>query len=145
MKYAKMAHQKADDGQLAIANIKHGVLVEWALQPPMLQTLRPIEILITTIHSVFPPKFGCTGHDYFAKWSAVTLDEVTHGASMGNRADDEKLKKAIRKLRFFLHPDKLPRDLSAEQTFMCKMLWDITSDAWEEHKKKEEDLGWIRG
>ena len=141
MKYAKMANQTEDDGQKTIGTIKHGVLVEWALQPPTLQTLRPIEILITTIHGVFPPKFGCPGHEYFGKWSPVKIEEVTDS----NRPDDEKLKKTIRKLRFFLHPDKLPRDLSPEQSFMCKMLWDITSDAWEEHKKKEEDLGWIRG
>jgi hypothetical protein len=40
-------------------------------------------------------------------------------------------RKAVRKTKFFLHPDKLPKDLSTEQTFVCKMLWDIVADAWE--------------
>ena len=62
----------------------------------------------------------------------------------GGRPSDEKLKKAVRKLRFFLHPDKLPKDLNNEQSFMVKMLWDITSDAWEEFHKKNEDLDWIK-
>jgi hypothetical protein len=139
MKYAKMAQQN-DDGA-AIWNIKHGILVQWALLPPMMQVLRPIEDLLTTIHKVFPPQFGVPGHEYFTKWTAVSHSEITQN----NRIDDAKLKKAMRKLRFFLHPDKLPRDLSKEQTFMCKMLWDIISDAEAEHKKKEEELGWIRG
>jgi hypothetical protein len=54
------------------------------------------------------------------------------------------LKKAVKKLRFFLHPDKLPKDLNEEQTFMCKMLWDIANDAWEEHNKRKEELDWMR-
>jgi hypothetical protein len=142
MKYARMAHQSDDDSQMTLHAIKHGVLVHWALQPPTLQMLRPIEMLITSIHTVFPPKFGVPGHEHFTKWSAVTIEEVCQGPG---RPDDEKLKKVVRKLRFFLHPDKLPRDFSKEQEYMCKMLWDITSDAWEEHKRKEEELGWIRG
>ena len=121
--------------------IKHGVLVEWALQPPQLQVLRPIEVLISSIHTVFPPKFGIKGHEYYSRWNAVSLTDVTDA---GHRPDDDKLKKVVRKLRFFLHPDKLPKDLSTDQTFICKLLWDITNDAWEEHKKREEDLGWMR-
>lgn len=137
-----MANQTDDGGQASIQHIKHGILVEWALLPPMMQILRPIDTLITTIHTVFPPKLNCPGHEYFSKWTPITRDEIF---SSPGRPDDEKLKKCIRKLRFFLHPDKLPRDFTPEQVFICKMLWDITSDAWEEHKKKEEDLGWIRG
>jgi len=135
-KYARMAAQTDDDSQLSIHHIKHGVLVQWALQPPNLQILRPIEVLISSVHTVFPPKFGVPGHEYFGKWTPVTPAEVNAG--------DEKIKKAVKKLRFFLHPDKLPRDLNTEQRFMCKMLWDITSDAYDEHKKKEEDLSWIK-
>lgn len=142
MKYAKMAQQA--EGGNSIMVIKHGLLIHWALMPPMLQVLRPIEDLITSIHTVFPPIFGVPGHEYFTRWTAVNYDEISHGRSMGNRPDDAKLKKVMRKLRFFLHPDKLPKDLSTEQTFMCKMLWDVVSDAEAEHKKKEEELGWIR-
>lgn len=103
--------------------------------------LRPIDILITTIHNVFPPAFGVPEHEYFKKWKAVHREALL---GPGLRPDEEKLKKSVRKLRFFLHPDKLPRDLNDEQQFMCKMLWDVTSDAWEEFEKHKEELDWIR-
>jgi hypothetical protein len=61
-----------------------------------------------------------------------------------NHPVEEKLKKGVRKLRFFLHPDKLPRGLNGEQKFICKIFWDITSDAWDEFEKHKEELDWIR-
>jgi len=45
-------------------------------------------------------------------------------------------------MKVFLHPDKLPRDFSEDQYFICKMLWDIISDAWEELKTSNEQLDW---
>lgn len=39
---------------------------------------------------------------------------------------------AIRKMKFFLHPDKLPRDFTDKQLLLCKVLWDVTSDAEEQ-------------
>ena len=139
-----MATQSQDTGQVTTQGIKHNVLVQWALQPPTLQVLRPIEILITSIHTVFPPKFGVQGHDYFAKWKAVGMNDVTLGPNMGNRPDNDKLKKAMKKLKFFLHPDKLPKDFSEEQKFVCDLLWHVTQDALKEHESREEDLGWVR-
>jgi hypothetical protein len=140
MKYAKMAGESGDGMQMTIQRIRHGILVEWALQPPAMQSLRPIHHLISSIHTVFPPKFGVPLHEHFQKWTIVTLPELMSGA----QPDDEKLKKVVRKLRLWLHPDKLPREFSEEHQFMCKMLWDITSDAFEDHKKREEELGWMR-
>lgn len=105
--------------------------------------LRPIDGLITTIHKVFPPALGVAGHEYFTKWTPIATAEIAAGAS--RLPDEEKLKKAVRKLRFFLHPDKLPRDLNEEQKFMTKMLWDVTSDAWDEFQKNREDLDWVTG
>jgi hypothetical protein len=140
LKYAKMASQTVDGAQRSLQLIKHGILVEWALQPPAMQILRPIEVLITTVHTVFPPKYGVPGHDHFNKWTVVTLPEVLSGT----QPDCEKLSKVVRKLRFILHPDKLPREFDEGQIYMCKMLWDIVSDAFEDHKKKEEELSWMR-
>ncbi len=134
-----MAQQTEGDD---LAKIKHEILLRWALQPPTMQTLRPIDMLVTTIHGVFPPALGVVGHEYFTRWKPVTPADI--GASVGSTADSEKLNKVIKKIRFFLHPDKLPRDLNSEQQFMCKMLWDITSDAWEEFQKRNEELDWIR-
>jgi hypothetical protein len=140
-KYAKMANQSTDDGQATITKIKHGILIQWALQPPQLQMLRPIAALITTIHTVFPPSLGVSGHDYFKKWKPIVRNDI---ACVAGLPDEDKLKKSVRKIRFFLHPDKLPHNLNEEQKFMVKMLWDITSDAWEEYQKHAEDLDWVK-
>mmetsp|Transcript_14828 Transcript_14828/g.36273 ORF Transcript_14828/g.36273 Transcript_14828/m.36273 type:complete len:1323 (-) Transcript_14828:1454-5422(-) len=139
-KYAKMANQSEDEGQAVITRIKHDILIHWALQPPQLQMLRPIDGLVTSIHTVFPPALGVSGHEYFSKWKPFTPADLkgTNGLP-----DGEKLKKSVRKIRFFLHPDKIPRDLNDEQAFMVKMLWDVTSDAWEEYQKQSEQLDWI--
>mmetsp|Transcript_3347 Transcript_3347/g.5109 ORF Transcript_3347/g.5109 Transcript_3347/m.5109 type:complete len:696 (-) Transcript_3347:79-2166(-) len=142
LKYTKMAEESGQGGEEKITAIKRNILVHWALQPPTLQHLRPITDLITNIHSVFPPAFGVNGHEYFKKWKALSKEDLTPVGA--GSADDEKLKKTVRKLRFFLHPDKLPRDLDEEQAFTCKMLWDISSDAWEEYKKRHEELDWIQ-
>lgn len=140
-KYAKMASQSEDDdGQAAITKIKHSILIQWALQPPQLQVLRPIAALVTTIHTVFPPALGVKGHEYFKKWKPITREDL---AGANGLPDEAKLKKSVRKIRFFLHPDKLPHDLDEEQKFTVKMLWDITNDSWEEYQKHKEDLDWV--
>lgn len=56
----KMVAQDDGDGQAgSMSAIKRNILVHhWALQPPMLQRLRPIDVLISTIHTIFPPMFG---------------------------------------------------------------------------------------
>lgn len=136
-----MANQNEEDGQAAITRIKHDILIHWALQPPQLQMLRPIDVMVTTIHTVFPPALKVPAHDYFQKWKPIGRPDVSNNAGL---VDEEKLKKSVRKIRFFLHPDKLPKDLNPEQAFMVKMLWDITSDAWEEFQKRKEDLDWIK-
>eukprot|EP00531_Pseudo-nitzschia_arenysensis_P017163 CAMPEP_0116156946 /NCGR_PEP_ID=MMETSP0329-20121206/23091_1 /TAXON_ID=697910 /ORGANISM="Pseudo-nitzschia arenysensis, Strain B593" /LENGTH=1122 /DNA_ID=CAMNT_0003654039 /DNA_START=179 /DNA_END=3547 /DNA_ORIENTATION=- len=139
-KYAKMASQSDDDGQAAITKIKHSILIQWALQPPQLQMLRPIAALVTTIHTVYPPALGVKGHEYFKKWKPISREEL---AGANGLPEEAKLKKAVRKIRFFLHPDKLPHDLDEEQKFTVKMLWDITNDSWEEYQKHKEDLDWV--
>ena len=53
------------------------------------------------------------------------------------------LKRKLRSSVLFLHPDKLPKDLTPDQFFMVRMLWDITSDALEVLKNQKEELNWI--
>jgi hypothetical protein len=136
---------KDDEAQSASTlKIKRNILIHWALQPPNLNVLRPIDQLITTIHTALPGAYGVPTHDYFSKFTPISRHEISN-PSMGNHPDETKLKKAVRKVRVFLHPDKLPRDLSADQSFMARMLWDITSDSWEEFLKHKDELDWIRG
>ncbi|KAL3795641.1 hypothetical protein HJC23_002048 [Cyclotella cryptica] len=142
---AKYMEDKTDELQSATTlQIKRNILIHWALQPPNLNVLRPIDQLVTTIHTAMPPAYGVSAHDYFAKFTPITRQELFTNDSMGNHPDETKLKKAVRKVRVFLHPDKLPRDLSADQSFMARMLWDITSDSWEEFLKHKDELDWIR-
>ena len=103
-------------------------MIAWALQPPAYQILRPIEVLLTTMHTVFP-----SDHKYFSTWTPIT-----------DVSQENQLKKAVRKIRFLLHSDKLPKDLTEEQLYVCKLLWDVTNDAWEQHIKSEEELDWIK-
>ena len=124
------ASKPADDNvqEEAFTNIQRNVMTTWALQPPGFQTLRPIHVLVTTIQNVFP-----TNHKYFVKWTPI--------ADVSN---DKKLKKAVRKIRVFLHPDKLPKDMNDEQLFVCKLLWDVTNDAWEHYNKATDELDWTK-
>jgi hypothetical protein len=117
----------ANAGQDSIATIKKSLMTSWALQPPMFQTLRAVDELVSTIHLAFPPAFGVAHHAYFSKWKPITRESLMQSGV----PDKEKLNRAMRKMRFFLHPDKLPKDLDEKQTFLCKTLWDVASDGWE--------------
>ena len=134
-----MAAQNEDDEQSILTDLKRKVIVNWALQPPEMQGLRSIDQLLKTIQTVFPPANNLPAHPYFDGWKPITDIDVRDGRAL----DEKKLSKAVRKLRFFLHPDKLPRDLSDDQQFVCKLLWDITNDAFEDYKKALEDLDWM--
>ena len=140
MKYKQMVQQAQDEASATTA-LKRNILLHWALLPPAMQILRSIDLLLCSIHSVFPPAFGVASHSYFGGFQSIVRSDVTN---VTGALDKEKLNKAVRKVRFFLHPDKLPRDLNEEQQFMCKLLWDVTNDAWEDYKKSQEELDWVK-
>ena len=147
-KYAKvMANNQGDDStgndQATITTIKRNILITWALVPPQYNMLRTIDQLLTSIQTVFPPFSNVASHEYFAKWKIIRREEFCLSSTMGNSPDEVKLKKGVRKLRVLLHPDRLPREFDAKQTFVCKMLWDVTNDAYEEFLKQKDDLDWI--
>jgi hypothetical protein len=144
-KYAKMAQEEdeeADEDLRVQSRIKHELLLQWALDPPYFQTLRPIHVLMSMIHQALPPRFGIKPHEYFAKWKPLELTDVTDEL---NKPDENKVKKVVKKLRFFLHPDKLPRDLDKEQAFVCRILWDVVSDAEAEFVQKMEVMNDVFG
>jgi hypothetical protein len=146
-----------------MTELKRNILLHWALQPPTYQTLKPIAELLCSIQTVFPPAFGVGGHAYFDGWQTITESQLlllknssssdnnnsnnnnnnNNNNNSNNSNGGEAIKKAVRKLRFFLHPDKLPRDLTEAQAFTCKLLWDVTNDAFEENKTSLETLDWI--
>jgi len=142
--FKKYMNETSEEQQaVAITAIKRNVLITWALQPPMLQTLRPIDQLILSIHQVLPPAFGLPSHEYFSKFKPFVKQDIQISDVMTG-VSEEKLKKAVRRVRVFLHPDRLPKELNSEQQFLCKMLWDVTSDGWEVFCTKNEELDWVK-
>ena len=131
--------EQNDDDPSIYTELKRTVIVSWALRPDR-QGLKPVNELLRSIQTVFPPANNVPAHSYFEGWQEIKHQDllVASGA-----LDEKKLSKAVRKLRFFLHPDKLPRDLTEEHHFMCKLLWDVTNDAWEDYKKMKEELDWM--
>ncbi len=142
-----MANNQEGDGsgddQAAITTIKRNILISWALVPPQYNMLRPIDQLLTTIQNVLPPFGNVAQHEYFSKWKVIERNDLFLSSAMGNQPDEAKLKKAVRKLRVLLHPDRLPREFDQKQNFVCKMLWDVSNDAYEEFLKQKDDLDWI--
>ena len=102
--------------------------------------MKPIPQLLCQIHTIFPPSLGLAPHDYFQGWIPIGWQELvttttTMAAGPPQSWDSEKLQRAVRKVRFFLHPDKLPRDLDESQQFLCKLCWDVINDAYEDHRQ----------
>lgn len=96
--------------------------VNWGKQPPHYATSRPLIELLSTVDITFPL---VEQHDHFcAKYHPFSPAALSTG---GN----DVLKRAVRKMRFFLHPDRLPKDFNEQQTLLCRTLWDTISDSWD--------------
>jgi len=111
------------------ATIKKNLLMTWALQPPAYQSLKKLPELLATVQIAFPPAFNVEEHSYFGKWRPLSSMSLTTGV-------DVVTKRALRKMKFLLHPDKLPKDLTETQAFVCKTIWDIIADAAEAYNNK---------
>ena len=141
-KYEKMVTDQQDENDPSLyTELKRNILVHWALRPPYMQSLRPIYELLCTIHTVYPPAFGMAHHEHFDRWQVIVESDLK--GYDPTVFDEKKLTKAVRKVRFFLHPDRRPRDLSEQHQFVCTLLWDVMSDAFEDHKMAKEELDWI--
>jgi len=103
-KYAHIMEQRSEeDEQVAITAIKRNILIHWALLPPRYNTLRPIDHLVVSIQTCFPPAFGVKEHEFFQKWKPIFPNELVMSAAMGNTPNAEKLKKGQQtELSFFV-------------------------------------------
>ena len=88
-----MEQRSEENEQAAITAIKRNILINWALSPPRYNTLRPIDQLVLSIHTCFPPAFGVKEHEFFQKWKPILPNELVMSATMGNTPNVEKLKK----------------------------------------------------
>lgn len=81
--------------------LKSAVQQKWSSEPPHFIQQRSIEDLLTTMDVTFPL---VPPHSYFQeKFHPFARTSLRSGI-------DGVLKRAVRKTRLFLHPDKLPRD-----------------------------------
>jgi len=101
------------------------ILQRWSHRPPSYQKLHPLDVLLVTIPDVFPPS-NCEveAHAYFFKWKQFSRDAFIDSGD-GMR---DLLKRGVRNAKFFLHPDKLPKDLTENQTLVFKTLWDVIAE-----------------
>jgi len=114
------------------AALRQAVLNQWALAPPHRQHLRSLDQLVTTVQTTFgilPPQ---SQHAYFRQWAPVPYNDLcTH-----HILDFEKIDKAVRKLKAFLHPDKWPTTgFNDEAQSLCRLLWDILQNVQEQQAK----------
>jgi len=115
-------HAERDNSALALPE----VLERWSRRPPEFETLHSLQHILVTVPQTFPPtNTKVEPHEYFAKWKAFDKE------AFSDEGDDELkelLKRAVRKAKFFLHPDKLPKDLTENQTLLFKTIWNVIQD-----------------
>ena len=86
----------------------------------------PLDQLLVTVPNLFPPTNTMVeDHDYFAKWKTLDTDAFS---DVSNDEKNELMKRAVRKAKFFLHPDKLPKDLTEKQSTLFKSIWDTLQE-----------------
>jgi len=99
------------------------ILKQWSCQPPDYTKVYSLQHLLLTAQDTFPPTNPTVEpHVYFNKWKSLDNEAFSDldGDELANI-----LNRAVRKAKFFLHPDKLPKDATENQTFLFKELWTI--------------------
>ncbi|EJK45648.1 hypothetical protein THAOC_35730, partial [Thalassiosira oceanica] len=82
-----------------------------------------VDKLLVTVPLLFPPDNELVeDHPYFSKWKAIDED------AFKNIDDEAQMKKlltrAVRKAKLFLHPDKLPKDCTENQSLLFGAIWE---------------------
>jgi hypothetical protein len=111
----------------SVPNNLDEVIQQWSRAAPTYKKLRPLEELLVDVPNLFPPKNSFVeSHEHFFKWK-----EFSEDAFIGESGDGLKalLKRASRKSKLFLHPDKLPTDLTPNQEKLLKSMWDIIQES----------------
>ena len=101
------------------------VIQRWSHQPPDYKKLNSMQDLLVNMPDLFPPKnTAVEAHEYFGKWKCLSREAFTGEGEELNSL----LKRAARRSKLFLHPDKLPRDLTENQTILFQRIWDIVQE-----------------
>ena len=113
----------SEDGDLTLEEF---IKRQWSHKPSDYKAYHSLGHLLVTVPNIFPPNNPQVDyHMYFTNWK--TLDEDAFTDVSGDELK-ELLKRAARKAKFFLHPDKLPKDLNENQTILFKTIWDVLQD-----------------
>ena len=102
------------------------IIQRWSHKALDNNRLNTLQELLCTVPSVLhPTNTKVEPHDYFGK-----VPKFSEEAFSGNSGDDlnQLLKRAVRKMKFFTHPDKLPEDLTESQTLLFKTIWDVIQE-----------------
>jgi hypothetical protein len=100
---------------------------QWSHEAPTYKKLKPLEVLLVDVPNLFPPaNTFVESHEYYFKWK-----EFSEDAFSGESGDElkELLRRASRKSKLFLHPDKLPNDLTESQSLLFKSIWNVIQES----------------
>jgi len=98
----------------------------WSHRSPNFKRANSLQHLLVTVPRVFPPlNHNVEEHNYFSKWK--TFDKEAF-SDMGDDELKPLLYRATRKAKFFLHPDKLPKDLTENQTILFSTIWNVIAE-----------------
>ena len=100
---------------------------QWSRKAPDYTKLKPMADILVGVPELFPPNnpFVET-HEHFFKWKEFSAD-----AFIGESGDELKalLKRASRKSKLFMHPDKIPNDCTPSQETLFKSMWEILQES----------------
>ena len=133
----------SDDEKLKA--LRERILQSWSVDPSSpARAPRPLPALLSTIPSALPPNFGVGRHEYFDRWKGVGLRTAAAAAAAadgGVEEEEREVRRALRKARFFLHPDRIPRNLGEDMRCCIKTVWDTLAEAeerWEKQRVEEK-------
>merc|ERR1712194_464934 len=86
---------------------------QWAFLSPDTSELNPLAELLVTVTDTFPPNNETVEpHDYLSKWRPLAEDVFDE---CGDDELRDLLKRSLKKMKMFLHPDYVPSNLTDRQ------------------------------
>ena len=118
---AKEAHESSQDLTLV------EIIQCWSHKAPDYKKMNDLQDLLCTVRSILPPiNTKVEPHDYFSK--VPVFSKQAFGCISGDEELNELLKRAMRRMKFFVHPDNLPTDLTESQTVLFGAMWDVIQE-----------------
>ena len=115
----KVSNMDEDNGSKA-KDLKE-YMQQWSHEAPDYKQLKPLQVLLVNVPDLFPPKNKFVeSHEYYLNWKVFSDLSGESGDEL-----KELLRRASRKSKLFLHPDKLPNDLTKNQDEMFKTIWNV--------------------